>query len=89
MQSVKRSFADAAALTGGLLLAGALAVLALGACTQEGSVKFESGGMTNTIAEGKESVPKDFIPLVRFPQKAWDKKNRSFSRCRATIRWTR
>lgn len=30
-------------------------------CSNDGAVSFNSGGMTQSFAEGKDSVPKDFI----------------------------
>ncbi len=32
----------------------------LSGCSKEGSVSFNSGGMTHTFSEGKDAVPKDF-----------------------------
>jgi hypothetical protein len=61
LQSTKRPSAKASALKGSVFFAGSLAILSLGACSQEGSVKYESGGMTQTLAEGKAAVPKDFV----------------------------
>lgn len=40
---------------------------ATGACSNQGEVSFKSGGTTQTFAEGKTAVPKEFEPLV-YPQ---------------------
>ena len=38
----------------------------LGSCANQKDVSFKSGGMTQTIAEGKDAIPKDF-PLPIYP----------------------
>jgi hypothetical protein len=61
LKATKRPSANTSVLASGVLFMGALAIFTLGACSQDGSAKYESGGMTQTFAEGKEAVPKDFL----------------------------
>jgi hypothetical protein len=44
-----------------VLSALAIALTISGCADNKGAVSFNSGGMTHTFAEGKDSVPKDFI----------------------------
>lgn len=60
LKAVSLRFASKKNLSPVLALVMAASMPLLSGCNKEGSVSFNSGGMTQTFAEGKDAVPKDF-----------------------------